>query len=174
MTGRIEQFRMAVIAKIRQIAPELLTVEPQFGRFDLDELERTSIRCPAVRFAVLRSPLTQEANGQITADLACVAFVVTDGKQRDTAGWTIGEAIAATLHSSQMWGLTKIGAPHRLEMTPVISGALRDRGVAILAVEWRQSLRQLGEDIFDEAGVLLQELYVQGEEIDLAEGGVDG
>lgn len=174
MTGRIETFRTAVINRIKVIAPALKTAEPQFGRFDLDELERTSLRCPAVRLSILKAPLKAEHNSQITAELHCVAFVITDGKDKDQAGWAIAEAIASELHPGQLWGLVKLGGPERAEIQPVVSGQLRDRGVSIIAVEWQQSLRHLGLDIFDETGVLLSELYVNGEEIALpsvADGG---
>lgn len=174
MTGRIESFRTAVLDRIKIKAPLLRTAEAQFGRFDLDELERTSLRCPAVRFSILKAPLKAEHNSQITAELHCVAFIITDGKDKDQAGWTIAEAIATELHPGQLWGLTRLGAPERAEIQPVVSGNLRDRGVSIIAVEWQQALRHLGLDIFDEAGVLLSELYVNGEEIDLSSPAVGG
>lgn len=167
MTGRINTFRSAVIADIKAILPALRTIEPQFGRFDLDELERTSLRCPAVRVAVLHAKLADQASGQSEAALQCAAFVVTEGKDRDEQGWTIAEAIATRLHSGQRWGLNRIGDPVKPVIQPVVSASIRDRGVAIIAVEWSQTLRGLGENVFDDAGVALAELYVNGEEIDL-------
>lgn len=170
MTGRINTFRNAVIADIKIILPAA-TVEPQFGRFNLDELERTSIRCPAVRVAVLLGKLVDQATGQSEVALQCAAFIVTDGKGRDEQGWTMAEAIATRLHSGQMWGLFRIGTPEKPGIQPVVSASIKDRGVAIMAVEWTQTIKRLGENIFDEAGVALTELYVNGEEIDLPEPG---
>ena len=144
MTGRINTFRTAVIERIKTMMPAAKTVEAQFGRFDLDELERTMLRCPAVRVAALQ----------------CAAFIVTDGKDRDEAGWTMAEAIATLMQSGQLWGLTRLGAPDKVKIQPVVSASIRDRGVAIIAIEWSQTVRSLGENIFDEAGVLLEELYV--------------
>ncbi|TAA54820.1 hypothetical protein [Shinella sp. JR1-6] len=167
MTGRINAFRAAVMADIKIILPQLQTIEPQFGRFNLDELERTSLRCPAVRVAVLNGKLTDNASGQSDASLQCAAFIVTDGKARDEQGWTLAEAIATLLHSAQRWTLNHIGAPEKPSIQPVVSASIKDRGVAIIAVEWTQAIRRLGENIFDEAGVALTELYVNGDEIEL-------
>ncbi|MDG3575978.1 hypothetical protein P7F60_06255 [Rhizobium sp. YJ-22] len=171
MTGRVETFRSAVVARIKTIAPALRSAETQFGRFDLDELERNVIRCPAVRVSVLKVTLKDLPAGSISAVLDCAAFVVTDGSDRDDTAWTLAEAIATQLHSGQLWGLTRLGAPEKPSIEPVVSGSLKQRGVAVMAVLWSQELRHLGDNIFDEAGVLLQELYVNGEEIDLSEGG---
>lgn len=166
MTGRINTFRNAVIADIKAILPAA-TVEAQFGRFNLDELERTSIRCPAVRIAVLLGKLIDHASGESEVALQCAAFIVTDGKGRDEQGWTMAEAISTRLHSGQLWGLVRIGAPEKPAIQPVVSASIKDRGVAIMAVEWSQTVRRLGENIFDQAGVALSELYVTGEEIGL-------
>lgn len=173
MTGRIEAFRNAVVARIKTIAPELRSVDAQFGRFNLDELERNIIRGPAVRVSILKAPLSGDAGGSLSAMLECAAFVVTEGKDRDDMAWTLAEAIATQLHSGQLWGLTRLGAPTKAVIEPVVSGALKDRGVAVMAVLWSQELRTLGENIFDDAGILLQELYVNGEEIELGEVGND-
>jgi hypothetical protein len=172
MTGRINTFRNAVIAAIRATLPAARTIEPQFGRFDLDELGRTSFKAPAIRVAVLMGKVPATPSGQNEASLQCAAFVVTDGKDRDEAGWDMAEAIATLLHSGQMWGLTKLSAPDRVSIQPVVSASIRDRGVAIIAVEWSQAVRNLGANLFDEQGVLLEELYVNGEEIELP-GGTD-
>jgi hypothetical protein len=173
MSGRIEAFRTAVAARINVIAPELRSVEAQFGRFDLDELERTSMRCPAVRLSILRAPLVSALDGKLEAQLYCVAFVITDGKDKDRFGWNIAEAIATQLHSGQLWGLTRLAAPTDREIQPVVTGKLRDRGVSIIAVEWRQTLRQLGENIFDDNGVMFDGAYLNGEEVELDQGGAN-
>lgn len=175
MTGRINAFRAAVITAIKAKVPLAKSVDPQFGRFDLDELERNSIRAPAIRIAVLTGKVPATASGQSEAALQCAAFVVTDGKDRDEAGWTIAEAIATLMHSGQMWGLTRLGTPERVSIQPVVSASIRDRGVAIIAVEWSQPLRALGSNLFDEDGVLLRELYINDDEIELpTAGGADG
>ena len=167
MTARINDFRAAAVARIHEAMPHLRECSEQFGRFDLDELETTMVRAPAVRVAVLSARVPPQPSGQADADLACAAFVVTEGARRDAEAWTIAEAVATLLHPAQLFGLTRLGAPGGVAIQPVVSGKLKARSVAIVAVEWRQPLRQLGDNIFDEQGRLLTELYINGEEIEL-------
>lgn len=175
MTGRINAFRTAVVASLKAMVPQAVSVEPQFGRFDLDELERNSIKTPAIRVAVLTTKLPPAASGQQTGALTCAAFVIVEGKDRDEKAWLLAEAVATKLHSGQMWGLVKLTPPDKPSIQPVISASIRDRGTVIIAVEWHQDIRQLGENLFDEQGRLLEELWVNGEEIELpTAGGDDG
>lgn len=174
MTSRINALRSAVVDKIKAILPAA-NVERQFGRFNLDELEHVSIRCPAVRVAVLTAKVSPSPSGESEAPLQCAAFVVTDGRDRDEAAWTIGEAIAVQLHAGQMWGMTRLGGPTGVSITPVISAEIKRRGISIIAVEWRQELRRLGEGIFGADGCVIEELYINGEPVELPEdGGDDG
>lgn len=167
--SRINAFRSAVVARVAAILPAA-AVEKQFGRFNLDELAQTSIRCPAVRIAVLSGKLSTMASGQSEATpLQCAAFVITDGKARDESAWAMAEALGVNLHVGQMWGLTKIGGPSGVTITPAVTAEVKNRGVAIIAVEWRQELRQLGEGIFDASGRLFEGLYINDEEIEIPE-----
>lgn len=161
--SRINEFRAAVVETIRKALPELRECETQFGRFNLDELETTSVRAPAVRVGILQGKLKPAASGQAEGKLSCAAFVVTDGKDRDDMAWTIAEAVAVSLHTSQMFGLFKLGTPQGVSIQPVISAAIKSRGVSIIAVEWTQELQQLGQNIFDQHGVVPAELYIDGE-----------
>lgn len=158
--ARINQYRAAVVAAIRAAMPAMRSCEEQFGRFDLDELERTVIPSPAVRFAVLKARVKPLSHGSAEATLSCAAFVVTDGADRDTRAWAIAEVIATLLHTSQLWGLTQLEAPQDVEIQPVLGLKLRQRAVAIMAVEWTQVLRRLGSEIFDGDGVVMEGLYL--------------
>jgi hypothetical protein len=174
--ARINEYRAAVVAAVSTAMPFLRECEEQFGRFNLDELERESVKTPAVRVAVLKAKVTNAASGHADAMLSCAAFVITDGKDRDAAGWTIAEAVAVLLHSSQLFGLTRLGAPSGVEIMPALTVKLKQRAVSLIAVEWNQEVRQLGATIFDE-GHVLEELYVNDEEVDLDElagGGGEG
>lgn len=168
MTGRINAYRTAVVDNIKMILPAA-RVEAQSGRFNLEELERTSIRCPAVRVAVLSGKPSSVPSGQSEVRMQCAVFVVTDGKDRIDAAWTMAEAIAVKAHSSQLWGLTRLGPPAGVAITPIVSASIKDRGIEIVAVEWSQELRALGEEIFDADGYVIEELYVNGEVVDLPE-----
>lgn len=169
---RINAFRAAVVTTVQAAMPDLRECEEQFGRFVLEELERNIIKCPAVRFAVLRSKLKPEPSAEPTAELECAAFIVTEGKDRDAAGWAIAEAVAVLLHSAQLFGLVKLSPPSNVQILPVISGKLKARAVSVIAVEWRQELRELGAGIWDDEQHLLSELYVNTDLVDLTEGSV--
>lgn len=169
MSTRINQYRAAVVASLKAIMPNLRSCEEQFGRFDLEELEKTVIAAPAVRFAVLDGTMKPTATEQVDAALRCAAFIITEGKDRDTAGWAIGEAIAVTAKVGQRWDMTGVSGITDVKLAPVISANLKQRGVSIMAVEWRQDLMRLGTDIFDDQGRLLEELYINDELVDASQ-----
>ena len=170
MSGRLNAYRDAVIAEIDRILPDLRSCEAQFGRFDLGELEREMIRAPGVRLAILRGGLGQQPSGALDASLNVVAFIITEGKDRDTAGWAIAAAIGTLLHAGQLWGMTHLSAPSDAFIQPVISAAIRQRGVAIISVEWKQALRQLGDGLFGEGGAVRPELYLNDDPVEVDHG----
>ncbi|GAA5111435.1 hypothetical protein GCM10023261_15630 [Bartonella jaculi] len=103
---------------------------------------------------MLESRLNPMASGQMSADLHLGAFIITTGKERDVSSWLLAEAIAVLCHSGQLWGLTHLGAPRDVQIEPIISAAIKQRGVSISVVEWHQDLHQLGRDIFCDEGQL--------------------
>ncbi|MEC9247320.1 MAG: hypothetical protein VYB05_21380 [Pseudomonadota bacterium] len=173
-SARINAFRAAVVAEVKTAMPALRQCEEQFGRFNLDDLETNVIPSPAVRIAVLKAAMNDQAGGEVEANLSCAAFIITDGRERDAEAWTIAEALVVLLHSAQMWGLTKLGAPEKVEIQPLVTVKLKQRGAAIMAVEWTQRLRNLGEGIFDDEQHLLTELYVNNEQWIPEDGGSHG
>lgn len=169
MTARIDTFRQAVAASIKAMAPELRSCEAQFGRLNLDEFEKQMIGTPGVRVAVLSADAPNMADGRKEAVLSCAAFAVCEGRDREQAAWALAEAIAVHLHSAQQFGLVQIAAPTAVKLQPVLTATIMNRAVAIIAVEWKQTLRGLGSALFDEEGVLLTEFYLNDEEIELPE-----
>lgn len=168
MTGRINAYRAAVPATLKGLMPELQTCEAQLGRFDLDRLEKTTLRTPAVLVGILAAPLKDNANATSSAFLEVAAFAVTRGAEakRDDAAWAIAETIAATARPTQRWGLSDIGELEKAKISPVLSSALSERGVSIVVVQWTQKLNGIGDAIL-EAGVLPPEVYINDEEVSL-------
>lgn len=163
--ARINEFRAAVVATYKAtFGGELRSVEEQFGRFNLEELERNSIAAPALRFAVLESPLEQQGDGTFHAKLRVAAFLIAEGKAADSAAWALAEVAALKL-PSQRWGIQRLQAPERATIQPVISGGLKTRQVAVMAVEWRQTLVALGASVFDAAGVVIDGVLLNGEHL---------
>ncbi len=162
--SRINVYRAAVIATVQAAMPDLKSCEAQFGRFNIDDLKERSFKTPSVRFGVLSSTIERSADN-VDAKLMCAAFAVTEGKSRDEAAWTIAEAIALILKPNQLFGINHMSAPESMKISPVVSGGLRSKGVAVIAVEWTQTLRNIGPDIFDTKGHLITELYVNDEPV---------
>jgi hypothetical protein len=167
--GRINEFRSNVLAELKRILPNLKSCEPQFGRFDLNELEREMIKAPGVRLAILRGGMEPQPDGHQEARLSCVAFIITEGKDRDESGWAIAEAIATLLHSSQLWGMLQLSAPSAVVVQPIISAAIKSRGVGVMSVEWSQTLRKLGDGLFGPDNIVLPDAYINNDPFDLTE-----
>ncbi|KEG17048.1 hypothetical protein ACMY46_06165 [Bartonella bacilliformis] len=151
--GRINQLREAIKKTLKDAFPDVRDCGCQFGRFNLEELETQMLIAPAIRVAILESRLCCVASGQQSADLHLGAFIVTTGKERDYQSWLLAEAIAVFCHSGQLWGLTGLSAPREVQIEPIVSAAIKQRGVAISVVEWHQDLHRLGQDIFCDEGV---------------------
>lgn len=161
--ARINAFRAAVVATYKTTFGDAMrSVEEQFGRFDLAALEQQSLPAPALRFAVLESPLEQQPDGTFQAALRVAAFIIAEGRDSDAKAWALAEVAALKL-PSQRWGLTALLAPERALIQPVISGGTKHRQVAVMAVEWRQTLLNLGPSVFDAAGVVIDGVLVNGE-----------
>lgn len=167
MTGRIEAFKAAVTGKIAGLLPQLKECRSLGGRFNLDVLSERTLKSPAVLVAVLKSPVHLEANGQVTLKANCAAFIVTEGREedRDAQALVIAEAVLSLLGSTNHWGIAHIGLPEKVALEPVISAATRSKGVTLIAVTWSCSIRHIGADIYDNAGTVITELYVNGENL---------
>lgn len=168
--GRINTFRRAVCSHIAGLLPDLRSCEIQFGRFDIDALDRFSVRAPAVRVAVLSGDSQQEAADRKSAELKCAAFAITEGRDHEEAAWDIAEAIFTDLSPARMFGLLQLSGPSKVRITPIVTGNLKNRAVSIIAVEWTQEMRHLGEGIFTDEGHVVTELYINGEEQEPADG----
>lgn len=168
MTGRINTYRAAVRDEIKRILPDLKSCEIQFGRFDIDALDKMIIKAPSVRVAVLVADGTPEASDRISGDLSCAAFVITEGKNHEEAAWDIAEAIFTLLGPKQMWGMVKLSGTSKSRIQPIVTGDLKMRTVSIIAVEWKQELRHLGEGVFNKEGYAVSELYINDELQDMS------
>lgn len=167
---RINDFRLAVVTTIKIILPALRSCEEQFGRFNLEDLETTSVAAPGVRVAVLDADIKVAASGQCDVSLRCAAFIIADGRDRDVAAWAMAEALAISMAPTQRWGLVSILPPTGVRIQPVVSGTFKRRAVTLLAVEWKQDLLALGDNIFDAQGALIEGLYLNGDLLELEDG----
>ncbi|WP_425086994.1 hypothetical protein [Stappia sp.] len=166
--SRINAFRSAVETTFKAALPTLKSCELQLGRFDLDELERNSIRTPGLRIGVLRAPVQSNADGSYDLPLECAAFAIVQGSEpaRDNDAWAMAEAVLAILSPRQRFGLDNIGAPSKLRIAPVLSGKMDRRGVSVVAVEWTQVLRNATAGVFANSPTIDLIFEVNGEPFD--------
>lgn len=149
MTGRINQFRNAVAAEIKKAIPALRECRSYFGQFNFEELEENMPCAPAVLVSILRAQLNYTANAQNEALLDCTAFIITEGEKRDEQAWDIAEVISILASPHQQWTLKNIGFPENVVIEQVIFERLRQSGVAVISVQWKQRLICLGDGLFE-------------------------
>lgn len=149
MTGRINLFQAAVVAEIKKTLPELRECRTYFGQFNLEELEENMLHAPAVLVSVLRAPFNHTANAQSEVLLDCAVFIITEDKQRDEQAWDIAEVISVLANPRQQWALKNIGFPQSIVIEPVVSPQMRQRGIAVMSVQWKQNLLCLGDGLFE-------------------------
>lgn len=161
-SSRIETLKGALVSNIEAILPQLKECRAIGGRFNIDELEKRSIRAPAVLIGVLKSPVKQSADGSVDVDANIAAFCLTEGNEekRDAACWVMAEAIAAMLSSTKHWGVGGFGQPTRIDIEPVISADTRSRGVTLVAVTFSNTVRNINAGVFTDQGHVPTELYV--------------
>ncbi|OKP69627.1 hypothetical protein BTE77_27965 [Ensifer adhaerens] len=171
MITRINTYREAAIATFKSAMPELLECAPQFGRFNIEDLETSSVRAPGLRVGILSAKMKPAPAGNSEALLNCAAFAITEGKSRDEQAWALAESIAVLLHPAQLFAMTHLSGPSEVAILPAITGKLKSKNVSIIAIEWKQTLRQLGLNLFDDTGEMYRDLYINGE---LAQGNGNG
>ena len=164
---RINELRLAVPTRILQLMPSLRACQAIFGRFNLDELETYSAKVPAAFFSVTEARPEVQAGGQFDLALTLAVFLLAEGKDRDSQAWAMAEAVALMLTPDCRWNLQNLTGPADIKVAPVLGAQIKAKGVAIAAVSWRQVLTRASLHAFASAGVLLDELYVNGDPVDL-------
>lgn len=125
-------------------------IEVAPGRFDASELARQSLRPPALRLCFLGAAKSQaRPNEQRRFDAAFSVFVVTEARARGPVGLQICEWIVEQIilwpAAAEVWGA---GIPRDLRIDALYSSEIDQRGIALHAVSWVQSVR-LGRDETD-------------------------
>lgn len=148
MTSRLIELRSAIIADLKVFLPEIKTIEPHMGPFDLDELKAFTVRAPAIKVSLLGwRPSTDTATRELAVEAHLAAYIVTRPSgsiSADTVAIGIAEALAGrlvkksfTAHSE--WA-TAIGCTNHY------SGAARETGpIALFSVDWKTTV-QIGTD----------------------------
>jgi|GEM_PF-3677768 len=168
MSLRLYAYRQAIADTIKDAMPELKSCEALSARFDLGELTARAIRAPAVFVVMMRTPLRRAANGGLDAEAHVAIFAVTQGPEdrREEQAFAIAETVAVLAGVKQLWGLTRVGGCEALDFEQVQAQALDRKGVACVAVTFRQRVSGVGESLFNDEEKLPTDLYVDGELVD--------
>jgi len=140
---RIVDFRQAVADAIKTKLPDLRECRPYGGRFDLGELAAVSARAPAVFVAVLRSSGNAAyGDGRRQIPLNMAAYVVTADSRdadRDETALNLCEILQGWIPHNR-FGTAQCADPGEVRWANLYSGRARGKGVALMAVTWRQDL----------------------------------
>lgn len=156
MSGDIKLTRDAIVDAIKTGLPDLYTVEPHGGRFDLKELNRWSRQAPAVLVAAVSVPAIADGPTR-NAEVRWVAYLVTRDTPeatRDVAALDYAEALLRLVRKNT-WGLENTQTPERVAAENLYSGQLDSNGMALWAVSWQQAVSLRTTDIAELADFTL-------------------
>lgn len=172
MSSRLFAYRDAIATTIKNAMPDLKEVSALSARFDLAQLKTSSFRTPAAFVVLLRTPLKRASNGALAAEANVAVFAVTGGKEeeREAAAFVIAEAVAVLAGVGQMWSLTHVGPVENLDIEQVHAAELDRKGVACIAVTFRQRVNAVGSSLFTDEEQVPTALYVNGELVDEHDG----
>jgi phage gp37-like protein len=171
----LNELTEAICTTIKTWLPELKTCTPHGGRFDGKEIARVSGRAPAVFVAVLSTGKGIEVgNGQQDVPVTFAAYVAaTDQRKlaRAQAALNMVEGLVSRIYQ-QNWGFPdRVYAAKPAASRNLYSGIIAQKGVALWAVTWPQTVR-LGEDVYRTEFPMPSELYL-GMAPDIGEGHED-
>ena len=142
--GRLVALRAAVIADLALLLPEVKSIEPHFGPFDLDELKSFSVRAPAIKVSLLGwQPSADVSTRELDCEAHLAAYIVTrpqGATGADAVALDIAEALAGHLvkRAHTAWSLPAT----RIACTNHYSGGVREAGaIALFSVDWRSTVR---------------------------------
>lgn len=144
--------RSAIIADLEASITDANTVEAYGGRLNLGEIKRITKRPPAILLALVNgNSSAQEAADPIRVDMLISAFVIAEderGRDRDVVALSIAEQVITRAAKWQWRGTVQASAPSDLKLESLYSGELDRKGVALLAVAWKQTV-PIGTDRFE-------------------------
>jgi hypothetical protein len=148
------------------------TVDVHSGRFDADELQRLSVKVPAIFVAALSAlPGTDTGDNTLQGDTVFSAYILTGGQQRDVAGWNMQEVVRVLLHNT-VSNIPGVARPKQITWGNILSTKTTGKQIALNAVAWRQNIL-IGEQSTDDImftggtvwpdGVVPDSLYLSDE-----------
>ena len=127
-----------------------VTVDIHSGRFDAEELNRLSVKVPAIFVAALSAlPGVDTGDSTLQGDTVFSAYIITGGQQRDVQGWNMQEAVRVLLHNT-VSNIPGVAKPKQITWANILSTKTTDKQIALNAVAWRQNIL-IGEPSTDDA-----------------------
>jgi phage gp37-like protein len=157
----LNDFRNAIVTTIKDLMPELRSVETHGGVFGAGELKRFATKAPGIRVALLSvdDPKPQ-SGGAVQWRAKCVAYVMTKnrgGLKRDVAALNIVTALVAHINDHR-FGLTFVTPAKPVTARTLYSGELDKSGITLWAVQWFQTIELVS--LADEDGTIPTDLYI--------------
>lgn len=159
--ARLAPAHKAIVASLKPHFPDVQVVRHP-GRVDVADLVAKDIfSAPALAIAATRARPQREHNGEYGLEVEWTGYVIAEDKviagrrvERDEIGHAIGEGLIEILQAETVcrWGLTDITDPAfdgAQALRPVFTVKSYERGVALYAVTWSQTLLNLGAPLWD-------------------------
>lgn len=156
--------RSAIAAVLTEKLPTV-HVSEHGGPFNLEELDRVAKKLPAAVVVCLNAR-GGDYGSVLTLDAQWAVFCVVKNEtgeglknKRDVAGLLLAEAVASVVMRDR-WNVDVLdeegqlvpkpqasGVAKNLDINNLFSGAIDKRGVALLAVRWRQQVDLIGPEV---------------------------
>ena len=159
-TSRILELRRACAAALSRIFPDV-AVQEHIGKLDIsDVLSGEFVNAPAILVAATKVRSEDRLSHDRDLPVTLTAYVVAEDAAlgnppmrfaRDEIGYAIGDAVLAALRTEALarWGLSDIGWPDEPTLAPLFTMKTFERGTAIYAVSWTQTLYRCHEPYLD-------------------------
>lgn len=143
--------RSAIVADLEASIQDAHEVKPYGGRLNLGEIKRLTTRPKTILVAIVNGggsdPLP---DNQLRVEMLLTAFILAEderGADRDMVALSLAEQVIARVALWPWAGIAKARRPEDVKFESLYSGDIDRRGVALLAVTWKQSL-PIGIDRF--------------------------
>lgn len=141
--------RNAIVTKIKEGIPQLLTCQPHGGRFDRADLMRYSPKAPAVLVGVLDLPNIERQQAEGKSNVLWALFVITKDKPEEPkhdGALALVNALGLLIPNNR-WGLDEsIGVPMNIRAQNLYTTEIDKLGCALWGVTWSQ-LMSIGGSI---------------------------
>ncbi len=153
--------RAAIVAALQAALPSGIDIAAHGGNFNEAELQRFSLRAPAIRVCITGiGKIGYAVTGQIEMTLHLAVVIVARDQaaagaptlDRDAAALNLVALVMPALNG-QVFGLDDVSAPIGLEARNEYSGGLDKTGIALWQITGDIMVRT-GVSVFDETGAL--------------------